>query len=164
MTSICTNKPNRGDDMAMERDKEKKAVTVCISGGFDPIHDGHIDLIVAAKKLGDRLVCIVNDDDFLVRKKGKPFYPSVEVRGKILEHIREIDEVVVAIDDDQSVCKTLELIKPDIFANGGDRNTEADILEAAVCQRIGCRMVFGVGGNHKTNSSSELQFGATRPK
>ena len=148
----------------MNKNREPHDVTVCISGGFDPIHDGHINLIVEAKKLGDHLVCILNNDDFLVRKKGNTFYPSVEVRKKILEHIREIDEVVIAIDEDQSVCKTLELIKPDIFANGGDRNTETDILETEVCNRIGCRMVFGVGGNYKTNSSSDLQFGATRPK
>ena len=147
----------------MDSENHRKK-TVCISGGFDPIHDGHIDLIVEAKKLGDKLVCILNNDGFLIAKKGKPFYPSVEVRKKILEHIREIDEVVVAIDDDQSVCKTLELIKPDIFANGGDRNTEADIPESEVCKRIGCRMVFGVGGNYKANSSSELQFGHIQSK
>ena len=142
----------------MDRQQDKKTVTVCISGGFDPIHDGHIDLIVEAKKLGDRLVCILNNDSFLARKKGKPFYQSVWVRKKIMEHIRDIDEVVIAIDNDQTVCKTLELIRPDIFANGGDRMTEADIPEAEVCKKIGCRMVFGVGGDYKANSSSDLQF------
>ena len=57
----------------MDKKEENKTVTVCISGGFDPIHDGHISLIVEARKLGDRLVCILNNDDFLIRKKGRPF-------------------------------------------------------------------------------------------
>jgi len=128
--------------------------TVAISGGFDPLHNGHIDLITEAKKLGDRLICILNTDDFLTRKKGRPFQ-VLAVRKKILEHIREIDEVIVSIDNDQTVCRTLEMIKPHIFANGGDRKAAKDIPEALICQQCRIKMVFNVGGN-KINSSSEL--------
>ena len=127
---------------------------VVVSGGFDPIHDGHIDLIVGAKGLGSKLVCILNTDEFLIRKKGKVFQ-SLVVRKKILEHIREVDEIVVSVDVDQTVCKTLEMIKPDIFANGGDRRSTEDIPETEVCQRLGIQMIFSVGGG-KANSSSEL--------
>src|SRR5512135_1756707 len=96
----------------------KKIVTVAISGAFDPIHVGHIRYIREAAKLGDRLVVILNSDDFLMKKKGFVFWPLAD-RKEILESIKGVDEVVPAIDQDQTVSKTLELVKPDVFAKGG---------------------------------------------
>lgn len=125
---------------------------VAVSGGFDPIHIGHIRYFKEARKLGDRLVVILNNDAFLIRKKGYVFMPLLE-RKAILESIIYVDEVIVAVDNDNTVNKTLELIKPDIFANGGDR-VKADPSEGRVCQEIGCKQVFGLG--EKIQSSSGL--------
>ena len=131
-------------------------ITVAISGGFDPVHVGHIRYIHAAAKLGDRLVAILNSDDFLLRKKGYVFMP-LEERKEILESIKGVDEVVVAIDEDQTVAKTIELLRPDIFAKGGDRVVSVPEEEEA-CRKVGCQVVFGVGGG-KVQSSSWLVEG-----
>ncbi|MDP2918905.1 MAG: adenylyltransferase/cytidyltransferase family protein [Dehalococcoidia bacterium] len=133
----------------------KKEKVVAVSGGFDPVHIGHIRLLKEAKALGDKLVVILNDDNFLKRKKGYVFMPQDE-RKEILESIKYVDRVVAAIDEDLSVNKTLEMLKPDIFANGGDRKTEGDILEHETCKRLGIKMVFGVGGYEKPRSSTSL--------
>ena len=130
-----------------------KEKTVTVSGGFDPIHIGHVRMIRAAAELG-KLIVILNNDEFLVRKKGKPFMP-LEERKEILENIKGVDSVFVSIDEDDSVCKSLEAIKPDIFANGGDRKAENEIREAEVCKKLGIEMVFNVGGG-KVQSSSWL--------
>ncbi len=127
---------------------------VAVSGGFDPLHVGHVRMIQAAAKLGTRLVVMVNGDDFLVRKKGYAFMPLAE-RMEILRALRDVDEVVAVVDRDQTVCETLRLVKPDVFANGGDRRDVADIPEAAVCRELGIEMAFNIGGG-KVQSSSEL--------
>lgn len=127
---------------------------VAVSGGFDPLHVGHVRMIQAAAKLGTRLVVIANGDEFLVRKKGYAFMP-VEERVEILRALRDVDEVVVAVDKDQTVCETLRLVRPDVFANGGDRRATGDIPEAAVCRELGIEMIFNVGGS-KVQSSSDL--------
>jgi cytidyltransferase-like protein len=127
---------------------------VAVSGGFDPLHVGHVRMIHAAAALGARLVVIVNGDEFLMRKKGYIFMPLSE-RIEILRALRDVDDVVVAVDRDQTVCETLRRVRPHVFANGGDRRAESDIPEAAVCQELGIEMVFNVGGG-KVQSSSEL--------
>jgi len=129
-------------------------IKVAISGGFDPVHIGHIKLIKAARKLGDKLVVILNNDNFLLKKKGFVFMPLRE-RKEILESITGVDEVFISHDKDLTVCKALSQIKPDIFANGGDRLSEIDIPERETCKRINCKMIFGVGGR-KIQSSSWL--------
>ncbi len=140
---------------------------VAISGGFDPIHDGHIALMTEAKKLGDQVLCIVNSDDFLIKKKGELFYPSIDTRMTILKHVCtapiELEctyrlRPIRCIDLDQTVCRTLERFVPHIFANGGDRVGESSTPEAETCRRLGIQMAFGVGGNHKSNSSSDLHL------
>ena len=133
---------------------KKKPITVAVSGAFDPIHIGHIAYLREAAKLGDRLVVILNNDIFLLRKKGFVFRP-VEDRKAILEAIKGVDEVIVSIDDDQTVCKTLEQLKPDIFAEGGYWIGPEDIPEAETCQAIGCRIVTNVGGS-KIRADKEL--------
>jgi D-beta-D-heptose 7-phosphate kinase/D-beta-D-heptose 1-phosphate adenosyltransferase len=139
--------------------------TIAISGGFDPVHVGHIQLIKEAKALGDQLVVIINNDNWLIKKKGFAFMPQEE-RKVILEAIKYVDEVVTTSHPenptDMSVCVELEKIKPDIFANGGDRN-EADAAnpksslyrDIETCKKLGIEMVFNVGGG-KMQSSSEL--------
>ena len=124
--------------------------TVAISGGFDPIHIGHIRLIKEASKLGE-LVVILNNDNFLWEKKGYVFMP-LQQRKEILENIKGVSKVVVAIDNDKTVCKTLGFLKPDIFANGGDVE---EVLEAKVCRELGIKIMLDVGGE-KIQSSSEL--------
>lgn len=131
----------------------KKPITVAISGGFDPPHIGHYRLFKAAKKLGDRLVVILNSDRFLMKKKGYVFMPFKE-RKEILESCKWIDRVVPCIDNDHTVCKTLAKLKPDVFANGGDRR-RSNIPEVAVCKKYDIKMVDGVGGD-KAQSSSRL--------
>jgi D-beta-D-heptose 7-phosphate kinase/D-beta-D-heptose 1-phosphate adenosyltransferase len=127
---------------------------VAVSGGFDPIHIGHVRMIREASKLGDVIV-ILNSDRFLVDKKGFAFMPYEE-RKEILENIIGVTEVIECIDEDQTVCKTLETLKPDIFANGGDRRNEEEIPEDEVCKKCGIKMVFNVGSGGKVQSSSEL--------
>ena len=122
---------------------------VAVSGGFDPVHVGHIDLFADALKYGDKLIVILNNDEFLLRKKGFVFMP-LEERKKILESIRYVDEVVVSIDKDQTVRETLRLIHPDIFVKSANRKGHS---EADVCNEIGCQRIY-IG--EKVQSSSKL--------
>jgi len=133
---------------------KNKPTTVAISGAFDPLHVGHIAYIREAAKLGDRLVVILNKDDFLLRKKGFVFRSFAD-RKEILENIKGVDEVIASIDDDQTVCKTLEMLKPDIFAKGGARSGPQTIPEYNCCLEIGCKVITDVGGG-KIRSEREL--------
>jgi cytidyltransferase-like protein len=131
---------------------KKKTVTVAVSGAFDPIHIGHIRYLRAAAKLGDKLIVILNKDEFLMKKKGFVFWPF-EARKEIIEGIKGVDEVIEAVDDDLTVRKTLEKIKPDIFAKGG-ADLES-IPEVDVCRGIGCKLELNVGGS-RIFSDAEL--------
>jgi len=131
----------------------KKPVVVAVSGAFDPLHVGHVRYITAAAKLGDKLVVILNSDDFLTRKKGFVFWPFKE-RKEIIAAIKGVDEVVAAVDKDQTVNKTLEMVKPDIFAKGGDAPAKS-IPEAETCKKIGCKLVVNVG-RKQVHSNGEL--------
>ncbi len=131
-----------------------KTVVVAVSGAFDPIHVGHVRYLREAAKLGNKLVVILNSDDFLLRKKGFVFMPFEE-RKEILSSLKGVDEVVASVDEDQTVSKTLESIRPDIFAKGGDRTGPENIPEAETCRQIGCKLVTNVGGE-KIHSNSEI--------
>src|ERR1035437_3767043 len=100
-----------------------KKKIVAVAGGFDPIHIGHVRMFQAAKKLGDELVVILNNDNWLTDKKGKPFMSEAE-RKEVIEAIKGVDRVVLTDhtlgDPDKSVCRALKEIKPHIFAHGGD--------------------------------------------
>ena len=131
--------------------KEESKI-VAISGYFDPIHVGHLEYIKIARSLGNFLVVILNNDHQCSLKKGKSFMSEGD-RVKIMKSIRGVDEVVLSVDQDRTVCRTLEIINPDIFANGGDRHNE-EIPEAAVCRKYNIDLVDGLG--NKTRSSSDL--------
>jgi D-beta-D-heptose 7-phosphate kinase/D-beta-D-heptose 1-phosphate adenosyltransferase len=130
-------------------------IIVAVSGGFDPLHVGHVRYFREAKKLGNYLVVLLNSDRFLREKKGYVVMPFEE-RREILEALKPVDEVVAVIDTDDTVARTLEAVKPSVFAKGGDRTRKnMPPAEVEVCQRLGIRMVFGVGGG-KIRSSSWL--------
>lgn len=132
----------------------KDDVVVAVSGGFDPIHIGHIRLMEEAKKLGTKLIVFLNSDDFLIRKKGKPFMPFHE-RKEVIEAFGCVDMVVPVVDEDQSVCETLRTYRPHIFANGGDRKAE-NIPEYGICEECDIKMIFGIGAGGKVQSSSDM--------
>src|SRR3989344_3369070 len=122
---------------------------VAVSGGFDPVHPGHLSYLIESKKHGDTLAVIVNGDWFLTNKKGRPFQ-NLETRCQIISAIRGVDYVIpFEIEGDTSVCKALETIKPDVFANGGDRNDKTSIPEWDICQKYNIKMVSGVGLDKK---------------
>lgn len=127
-----------------------------ISGGFDPVHSGHISLIEEASKKGNILIILLNDDDWLINKKGKAFMPFNE-RKKILESIKNVDQVIKNENDEHGTAiNGLEEIKrryPEdniLFCNGGDRNNN-NVPEILVS---GIKLLSGIGGNVKQNSSS----------
>jgi cytidyltransferase-like protein len=130
---------------------------VLITGGFDPIHSGHIAYFKAAKSLGDILVVGVNSDEWLTRKKGAPFMPYTE-RATIVRNIVGVDFVINFNDDDGSAKHAIQMVRQSypqdriIFANGGDR-TDTNIPEMDT-QDSNLEFVFGVGGEDKKNSSS----------
>lgn len=136
----------------------KKKTIVAVSGGFDPVHVGHTRLFKEARALGDELVVILNNDNWLKKKKGFVFIPQNE-RKEIIESIRFVDRVVLTKHEpnpeDMSVCRELEELKPDIFANGGDRVRD-NVPEVPVCRAMHCQIVFNVGQGGKIQSSSWL--------
>ena len=128
---------------------------VIVTGGFDPLHSGHIAYFNAAKQLGNKLIVGLNSDEWLARKKGRPFMP-IDERVAIVSAIDVVDEVIVYNDNDGSSIDAIRLVKlryPNseiIFANGGDRTSEN--IPEMVFDDV--EFVFGVGGNTKANSSS----------
>jgi len=140
------------------RKVKKHTVTVAVSGGFDPLHVGHVRMFEEARKLGDRLVVILNNDHWLQKKKGIVFMPANE-RKEVIQALRTVDKVVLTRhrknSRDMSVCAELRTLRPNIFANGGDR-TKKNIPEVSVCKALDCHMVFNLGKGGKVQSSSWL--------
>ncbi|SVE49870.1 uncharacterized protein METZ01_LOCUS502724 [marine metagenome] len=132
--------------------KKTNKTIVAISGYFDPIHVGHLEYIKMAKKLGNKLIIIVNNDKQAVLKKGKSFMNEND-RMEIVAAMQYVDEVFLSIDEDTSVCKSLEAIQPDIFGNGGDQ-IKGSITEEEICKKNNIKIVDGLG--HKIRSSSEI--------
>ena len=129
-----------------------KAKSIMVSGGFDPVHVGHIRMIKEAAQWGNVIV-VINSDAWLMRKKGYVFMPWTE-RAEIILSIRGVDKVVPVSDDDGSVCSAIREHRPDIFANGGDRKNN-NTPEVSLCEQLGIDMVWNVGGG-KIQSSSDL--------
>jgi cytidyltransferase-like protein len=140
---------------------------VLCTGGYDPVHSGHLAYFQAARELGDKLVVGLNSDEWLARKKGKPFMPMSE-RFALTAGLRVVDEVITFDDQDGSSCDAIvrtRLKYPDaeiIFANGGDR-TQENIPEMRLAETQ-VSFAFGVGGTDKKNSSSWILEDWKKPK
>ena len=140
-----------------------------VSGGFDPVHIGHVRLFEEAKKLGDELVVVINNDNWKRKKRRHVFMPDQE-RKEIIEAFACVDRVVITGHPknpigpkEMSVYKELFKIRPHIFANGGDRNEEdaknpdsSLYYDVDTCKKLGIEMVFNIGHGGKVRSSSEL--------
>jgi len=134
--------------------------TVALSGGFDPVHIGHIKMIEAAAKQGQVLI-ILNSDAWLRRKKGYVFMTWKE-RAHIMGNIKGVVAVTSVDDRDGTVCEALKRHKPDAFGNGGDRKNN-NTPEMDVCQEIGIELLWNLGGD-KIQSSSELVSNSNKNK
>lgn len=138
--------------------------TIAVSGGFDPVHVGHLSMFEAAKKIvgpDGVLIVFVNSDKFLKNKKGRPFMRLPD-RLRLIRAFATVDKVIPVIDSDMSICKTLMKYRPHVFANGGDR-TKGNIPEYALCKKLKIKMIFNVGGK-KIRSSSEFLADFSRTK
>ena len=133
---------------------------VLVTGGFDPLHSGHIEYFKAARELGDHLVVGLNSDDWLTRKKGRPFMP-IEERAAIVKELECVDEVIAFNDDDDSACAAIYQVLATrssqwklVFANGGDRTNKNTLEYTMYNNHPDVTFAFGIGGEDKKNSSS----------
>ena len=138
--------------------QRKGRVWVASSGGFDPLHIGHVRMFEAAKELGDVHIVIINNDNWLCKKKGANFMPEQE-RVELIRSLRSVDGIVLTQHSsdpyDMSVSNELRFLRPDIFVNGGDRK-EHNTPEDMVCSELDIQMEFNVGVGGKIQSSSWL--------
>lgn len=135
----------------INRGNPKKVV---IAGHFNPLHVGHLQLIDGARRLGKVLTVIVANDE-QARMKREPVLLPLQDRMMIMSHIKGVDKVIASIDTDSSVKETLKLIRPDILASGCSPDHPDAVEEAGICDSLGIRTVWGVGGD-KIKSSSEI--------
>jgi len=126
--------------------------TIAISGYFDPLHVGHLEYIELASELGDHLTVIVNNDYQCKLKKGKSFM-NEDDRLRIVQALVPVDSAFLSIDTDLSVCESLAIIRPNVFANGGDRSN-GEIPETKIMEKYNIKMIDGLG--NKIRSSSDL--------
>ena len=133
---------------------------IIVSGYFNPLHGGHLDMIEAARAMGDKLIVIVNNDKQQLLKKGKIILDEKN-RLRLMRALRDVNEVVLSIDEDATIIKTLEMVARQhpgdelVFANGGDRDSEKVIPEADVCRRYHIAMRFDAGTG-KADSSTRI--------
>ena len=151
--------PLRGKNVARHFGRSDKDFSriVVTSGGFDPLHVGHLACIQASADIANNgiLIVVVNGDSFLGNKKGYSFM-DIETRMSIISAIRGVDYVVsYEHPEDMTVCEPIRILKPNFFTKGGDRNSSANVPEFDACQEVGCEVIFSVGGE-KIQSSSEL--------
>jgi len=136
----------------MTEDEEKQP-TVMVSGGFDPVHVGHIRMIREAAEYG-QVIVIANSDDWLFRKKGFNFM-EFKARAEILDSIKGVLLVDSVDDSDGTVCEAIRRHRPTYFANGGDRG-KANTPEQTVCEQLGVELLWSIGGDEKVAASSDL--------
>ena len=132
---------------------DDKKPTVMVSGGFDPVHVGHIRMIRDAASYGDVIV-IANSDNWLHRKKGYVFMDFAK-RSEILSSIKGVLIVDSVDDSDSTVCEAIRRHQPTFFANGGDRG-KSNTPEQNVCEELGVELLWGIGGDYKADASSTL--------
>ncbi len=146
------------DQFLKEKEMFKDSPVYMTSGGFDPLHIGHLRCILGtvdlAEEDGGYVVIMVNGDGFLRRKKGKPFM-NQEERAEIIAGIRGVDAAIIWDDGTQTVVGAVERLKPNFFTKGGDRAKPEEVAEWNICQKVGCEVLFNVGGG-KIQSSSWL--------
>ncbi|MEI7620282.1 MAG: adenylyltransferase/cytidyltransferase family protein [Candidatus Falkowbacteria bacterium] len=142
---------------------KKKPIVVAVSGYFNPLHVGHLEMIEKSRKLGDKLVAIVNNDRQVKLKGSVPFMSQAD-RLKIVGALKYVDKVFLSIDSDATVCKSLAKVKPDIFANGGDRKSLNDVPEFPVCEKLGIKMVDGLGKKIRASSKLIAEAAAKKAK
>lgn len=138
---------------------------VIVSGYFNPLHGGHLDMIEAASELGDKLIVVVNNDKQQLLKKGKIILDEAN-RTRLMWALKFVDEVVLSIDEDPTQIKTLRMLALQhaddelIFAQGGDRDSDKVNPEAEVCREYNIKVIYGVGtevrGFVKPDSSSRI--------
>lgn len=131
----------------------RKRKYIMVSGGFDPVHVGHLRMFQEAANLCDGLYVVINSDDWLLRKKGYVFMTFAE-RAEIVQGFEGVTAVFSVDDSDDTVCEAIRRIKPDCFANGGDR-TAHNTPEIELCDELGIEVLWNIGGG-KVQSSSEL--------
>jgi len=130
------------------------------SGYFDPVHVGHLEHFSLARKMGDKLIVILNNDKQAILKKGRFFMPEKE-RKVILEYLKPVDEVFLSIDEDLTVCKSIEYIAKTypnseiIFVKGGDRKI-SEIPEKFICEKYRIKIIDGVGTSYLNIHSSKI--------
>lgn len=135
-------------------------ILVCASGYFDALHVGHVEYLQKSKDLGTKLIVIVNNHHQSLLKKGTTFMPQDE-RLKVVRSLSCVDAAILSVDEDRTVCKTLQIIHPHIFTNGGDQNNDT-IPEREICEKLGIKLVDGLG--NKIQSSSWLIAAAQKNK
>ena len=134
---------------------------VILSGFFNPLHGGHLDMIEAAADMGDKLIVIVNNDIQQKLKKGKIILDERN-RLRLISVLKHVDNAILSVDKEPPVIETIKLIAKEhpndeiIFANGGDRNSPQVVPETEVCNEFNIKMVYGVGGKHKADSSTRI--------
>ena len=140
---------------------KKKYDYALVSGGFDPVHVGHLRMFKDAKNLSDKVVLLLNNDEWLIKKKGKPFMNENQ-RKEILDEFKSIAEVIIQTSCEKSSSRAIEEFvnknpnKSICYCNGGDRSNIKNILESDICKKLGVSLEFGIGGEEKVESSSQL--------
>ena len=136
-------------------------IIAIVSGGFDPIHPGHIMMMEECKKFSDYLIVGLNSDVWLTRKKGN-FFMDMKHRSYVVSRLKVVDETMEFNDDDNSASDLLKKVVEKypgtkvVFANGGDRSDPSKVRELEVAEKLKIELKFGVGGSHKESSSSDL--------
>lgn len=145
------------EEFATIRAENDLGTIVCTSGGYDPVHPGHLSNIIESSKMGDTMVVIVNGDTFLTNKKGKPFQ-DITTRCQIISCMKGVDYVIpFEIENDQTVREALRQLRPHIFTKGGDRVDHTSIPEWSVCEEMGIEIRSGVGFDKLWSSSDFLK-------